>query len=184
MSEFVTIAYIVKTRGIRGEVVADILTDIPDRFDTLDRVRIVGEFHESWEELESFWFQKGRVILKFVGRNRPDEVQELVACEVQLPEEERVELPEDYFYDSDLVGCRVFQGEEFLGEVTDLLKVGGESTNLVVVGPEGREVMIPLVRAFVTAVDLQSRTLQVDVPPGLLDLAVEPKPRKKGRDRS
>lgn len=184
MSEFVTIAYIVKTRGIRGEVVADILTDIPGRFEELGRVRIWGEFHESWEELESFWFQKGRVILKFVGRDRPHEAEELVGCEVQLPEEERGELPDDYFYDSDLVGCLVFQGEDLLGEVTELLKVGGEATNLVVGTPEGREVMIPLVRAFVTGVDLSARRLQVDVPPGLLDLAVEQKPRKKGRDRS
>ena len=36
--DLVAIAKTAKTRGLRGELVADILTDFPERFDGLERV--------------------------------------------------------------------------------------------------------------------------------------------------
>ncbi len=45
MNELVAIANIVRTRGLRGELVADILTDFPERFallDTVTGVRAIG----------------------------------------------------------------------------------------------------------------------------------------------
>ena len=38
MEELVTIAKIVRPRGLRGEVVADVLTDFPNRFGELENV--------------------------------------------------------------------------------------------------------------------------------------------------
>ena len=38
MEELVAIAKIVKTRGLRGETVAELLTDFPERFENLEQV--------------------------------------------------------------------------------------------------------------------------------------------------
>ena len=40
--DLIVVARIVKTRGLRGEVVADLLTDFPDRFEKLKS--LIGDF--------------------------------------------------------------------------------------------------------------------------------------------
>ena len=67
MEDFVVIAKIIKTRGLRGEMIADVLTDFPERFDNLENVHAIGDDGAVSElVIEKFWFQKGRIILKFV----------------------------------------------------------------------------------------------------------------------
>nr|MBA3601917.1 ribosome maturation factor RimM [Acidobacteriota bacterium] len=41
MKDLVAIAKLVKPRGLRGEIVADILTDFPERFENLGVVFVV-----------------------------------------------------------------------------------------------------------------------------------------------
>ena len=37
-ADLIEVAHIVKVRGLRGEVVADLLTDFPDRFEHLESI--------------------------------------------------------------------------------------------------------------------------------------------------
>ena len=66
MEELVAIARIVRPRGLKGEVVAEVLTDFPERFELLQTVSAVRPTGETFElKIEKFWFQSGRVVLKF-----------------------------------------------------------------------------------------------------------------------
>ncbi len=68
MEELVAIAKIMKPRGLRGEVAADILTDFPQRFEGLENV--IGVFADGTRtdlKIEDFWFQKDRIVLRFDG---------------------------------------------------------------------------------------------------------------------
>jgi 16S rRNA processing protein RimM len=171
LDQFVSIARIIKTRGIRGEVVAEILSDFPERFSSLGRVYLSSESHGIWEELEHHWFHRQRVILKFTGRDRPHEVEDLIGFEVQVPLSERVDLPEDTFFDSDLIGCQVYEFGKLLGTVSSVLKVS-ETTTLVVSAGGATEFMIPLVKQFVSEVDMESKSVHVQLPPGMVELGV------------
>ncbi len=168
MAEFASIARIVKRRGVRGEVVAELLTDFPERFSSLDEVRIFNGEKEYWEGIEKHWFHKNRVILKFCGRDRPEEVEELIGGDVQVSEDQRVLLPQDSYYHSDLIGCKVLENEEVLGGVTGILETGAAGSNLVVTRADGGEFMVPLVRKFVLKVDMEKKVIQVDLPSGLV----------------
>lgn len=183
MDRFVSIARIVRTHGIRGEVCADLLTDFPERFASLAQVRILCAGTRHWEELEGYRFHKDRVLLKFRGRERPEEVSELLGAEVQIPERQRLPLPQGTYYDSDLVGCRVLQEGEVKGEVTGVLKLGKGAANLVVENPHGQEFMIPAVREFLTRVDVERGVIEVKLPPGLAELAVQKGTGKRKRKR-
>ena len=167
MSHFIAIALIVKTRGIHGEVSAEILTDFPERFASTARVRVSLPGVQHHEVIESARFHKGRVLLKFRGRERPEQVQELVGGEVQIPLEERKPLPEGAFYESDLLGLKVEQKGRNLGIVVELFRTGSEGVNLVIRTGNDEELMIPLARAFIRDVDLNRGVIQVDLPPGL-----------------
>lgn len=167
MDRFVSIARIVKKRGVRGEVAAELLTDFPERFSLLRKVHISNSGKEYWEELEKHWLHKGRVILKFRGRDRPEEIQELIGGDVQIPEDQRVLLPEDSYYHSDLLGCNILESGEFLGTVTGIFETGAAGCNLVVTKRNRKEFMVPLVRKFIVRVDVEKKIIEVSLPPGL-----------------
>lgn len=167
MPEFASIARIVKSRGIRGEVAAELLTDFPERFSSLHQVRVFKEGREYWEQIEKHWFHKGRIILKFQGRDRPEEVEELIGGDLQVEEDHRVVLPQGSYFHSDLIGCRILEGEESLGTVTGIQETGSEGCNLVVTTLENKEFQIPLVKEFVSKVDVEEKVIRVDLPPGL-----------------
>ena len=167
MSQFIAIALIVKVRGIRGEVSAELLTDFPQRFSSTTRVQVALPGMQYQEVIESARFHQGRVLLKFRGRERPEQVRELVGGEVQIPLEERMPLPEDSFYESDLLDLRIEQQGRRLGIVVELFRTGSEGVNLVVRTGNDGELMIPLAREFVREVDLDQGVIRVDLPPGL-----------------
>ena len=173
MSQFVSVAKITRTHGIRGEVTAILLTDFPDRFRLLRKVHLYSDAVSGWEEIERYRFHKDRVILKFTGRERPHEVNDLLGCDVQIPESDRIELPADTYFDSDLLNCQVFDGERSIGKVVDLLKAGADCVNLVIETSDGREIMVPLVNAFVRQVDVGAARISVELPPGLEELSAE-----------
>ena len=170
MDRFVTIARIVKVRGLRGEVAAEVVTDFPERFASTQGVRVLCSPSESWEQIESHRFHNGRVLLKFLNRNSPEQAEELVGGQVQIPEQGRSALPEGSYYESDLIGLRVVQDDELMGDVVDLFRTGREGENLVVKGSSGQEFMIPLVREFVRQVDVDKKLIRVSLPSGLVDV--------------
>src|SRR6185503_20168673 len=135
--ELVTVARIVKTRGLRGEVVADLLTDFPERFtglETLIAIRANGS-RESLRIAEH-WFQGKRLVLKFAGYDSIEAAQELLGYELAVPEAERVPLPENQFYTWELIGCRVETvGGEDLGTVREVTATGSVEI-LMIDGPE------------------------------------------------
>ena len=168
MTGFVSIARIVKKRGIRGEVTAELLTDFPERFASLNKVHIDNAGRRYREELERYWFHKHRIVLKFRGRDRPEKVQELVGGELQVPEEDRYEIPEDSYYYSDLIGCEVVENEKLLGMVSEIFETDGIGSHLVVKTEIGGEFMIPLVREFFREVDVKDEIIKVSLPEGLV----------------
>jgi 16S rRNA processing protein RimM len=170
MEDLVVIARIVKTRGLRGEVVADLLTDFPERFEGLEDVilRPLDGAGRRELKIEKFWFQKGRVILKFAGLDTIEEAEKLRDRDVCVPEEDAVELEDDEFFDWQLEGCRVetIDGNA-IGEVTEVMRTGG--TEILVVAGDGKEYLVPFAETICTEVDIENKIIRVDPPEGLLD---------------
>ena len=169
-NELVIIARAVKPRGLKGEIVAELLTDFPDRFEEVEELILVSPGGErTTKRLEDYWFQNDRVVLKVAGYDDVDAAKELVGFEFAVPEEDRVSLPEDHYYDWELEGCTVKAGDESIGTVSSVLKTGGAEI-LVVTDESGKERLIPLADEIVTEVDAAGKTIVIDPPEGLLDL--------------
>lgn len=169
-SDLVLIARAVKTHGLKGEVVAELLTDFPERFEDLDEVVIVSPSGEQETgTLEDFWFQRDRVVLKVSGYDDVDAAKQLIGHEFAVPESDRVQLEDDEFYDWELEGCTVKVGDESIGQVRSVMKTGGAEI-LVVSDESGNEKLVPLAASIVVAIDPAAKTILVDPPEGLLDL--------------
>ena len=169
-SSFITIARIVRTRGNKGEVLVDSLTDFPDRFNLLEEVWLeFDDGHSDKIALDFTWEHKGRRILKFVGFDSISSAETLVGCRVQVPGDQAVPLPEGTYFDHDLIGCSVeaVDGKQ-LGVVNAILRISGNN-QLVVKGPD-KEFLIPAVESICTRISIKKKQIIVDPPEGLMDL--------------
>ncbi len=166
--DLVAIARISKPRGLRGEVVADVLTDFPERFENSPDV--IGIFSDKRQDLkiETFFFQKGRIVLKFAGFDSIESAETLRNVEVCIPETDAAELDDDEFFDWQLEGCEVETIEGIkIGEVIELLRTGG--TEILVVKGSEKEYLIPFAEVICVEVDIENKRIRVDPPEGLLE---------------
>ena len=169
--DLIIVARTVKTRGLKGELVADLLTDFPERFERVSKLQAVrADGDQKQLVLESYWFQNDRVVLKFSGYDSIESAKTLVGYELGLPEAERVQLSAGEFYDWELEGCSVeTEHGATIGSVREVMRTGGVEL-LVVEDDTRREHLIPMAQSIVVDIDLAGRKILIDPPDGLLDL--------------
>lgn len=169
MEELVAIAKIVKTRGLKGELAAELLTDFPERFENLDEVIAVRPDGSRLSLIiDDFWFQNGRVILRFAGYGSIEKSEELRGCEICVLESNAVELGDGEFFDWELQGCRVETLDAVdVGVVTEVLRNGG--TEILVVKGEHKDHLIPFAAVICPEVDIENKLIRIDPPNGLLE---------------
>jgi len=175
MKDFIAVARLVRTRGIKGELVAESLTSHPEQLPELKSVFLDKGATRHKINVARVWFHDGRPVFQFEGIPSMTEAEAWVGAEVQIPADERMQLEEGEYYFSDLIGCQVvrFVSEgvsgETIGVVKDVDEMPGRAM-LVVVNTE-REMLIPLVKAICREIDVNARIIRVDPPEGLLELA-------------
>lgn len=168
--DLVVVARAVRTHGLKGEIVAELLTDFPERFEDLDELIIVSPSRQRRRvQLENYWFQRDRVVLKLADYDDVDKARELVGYDFAVPESERVPLGNDEFYDWELEGCTVKVGDKSIGAVRSVMRTGGTAL-LVVADDSGKEQLVPLAAEIVVSIDKTARVILIDPPEGLLDL--------------
>jgi 16S rRNA processing protein RimM len=187
---------VLKPQGRRGEVLAALHTDFPERFEERrDLSGLAPDGSRRELKLEEHWFHKGGVVLKFAGVDTISDAEQLAGMELQVPVEKRAELEEGAAYVSDLIGCDVWDGQRFLGRVTDVQFGAGEAPLLVVKLPVcaarrvagscelSTELLVPYAAEYVTKVDLANQRIDMQLPEGLLDvdapLSAEEKQQQK-----
>jgi 16S rRNA processing protein RimM len=168
--ELITIARIARPHGVRGEVIADLLTDFPDRFAGLEMVKAVRPDGGACTlKIERARLHHTRIILKFAGYETVERADELRKTRLMIERAQLISLPEDSYYNFDLVDCAVVTtGGQSVGIVADVQNYGSAPL-LNVRGPQ-REHLIPLVPDICTEIDLTRKRIVIDPPAGLLDL--------------
>ena len=169
MEDLVAIAKIVKSRGLRGEVSADILTDFPERFEDLESViAVLPDGTRQNLKIKDFRFQKNRILLSFEGIDSIEAAENLRSAEICVHESEAVALEEDEYFDWELENCAVetVEGEK-IGRVKELMRTGG--TEILVVEGAEKEFLIPFAETICTEVDVENKLIRVDAPEGLLE---------------
>lgn len=170
-------ARILRPRGRRGEVAAEILTDFPDRLAHLKSVYLWDGTSEPLQtRVRGCWLSAsrgGQAIFHFEGSDAISDAEKLVGWDVQIPLSERMSLPGGSYYVTDLIGCGVYDPEgRTLGAVREIQFTGEDTPGtplLIVDAPDG-EILIPLAQEICTRVDVAARRIDVKLPEGLRDL--------------
>ena len=190
---WVLVARILRPRGNKGEVAAELLTDFPERLTKLREV-FLGHVESGprAHAVKSCWLSqnhRGQAVFHFEGVQSISEAEKFRGLEVFLPFEQRVALPQGQYFISDLMGCSVFENAQapgalasspcspaeapaLLGTVRDVQFTGEEvsGTPLIVVDTSQGELLIPLAEDICTGIDIVARRIDVTLPEGLRDL--------------
>ncbi len=170
----VTLARILRPRGLRGEVTAEILTDFPERLPSLREVWLAdGRNAPRRIKVQRCWLSSsrgGQAIFHFAGVENVDAAEHLRGCEVQVPLEQRAKLEAGSYYVDALVGCEVWEAgaAAAMGAVRAVEFPGGVAL-LAVETSEG-EVLVPLAAEFCVRIDVKTKRIDVTLPEGLRDL--------------
>ena len=192
---WVLVARILRARGNKGEVAAEILTDFPQRLRELQEIFLGdprGEGEPQSAKLKSCWLSqnhRGQAVFHLEGVDSISAAEKLRGSEVLLPLEQRVTLPAGQYFVSDLIGCSVFEtaanppvlasspcsvaeAPALLGTVNDVQFPGEEiaGTPLLEVHTSQGELLIPLAEDICTKIDPPARRIDVVLPEGLRDL--------------
>jgi 16S rRNA processing protein RimM len=186
---WVWLARIRRPQGRKGEVYAEILTDFPEKFAERKQLWLVSDDSGGAApqhrrrapanpdplpmDLTSHWLHKGGIVLHFAGVDSISAAETLAGKIVAIPQSERATLPEDETYISDLIGCELVDiaggAPVAVGRIEDVDRTAGPVALLVVHGARG-EVLVPFAQKYLRRLDLAAKTVEMDLPEGLLDL--------------
>jgi 16S rRNA processing protein RimM len=142
--------------------------------------------------LHEFWVDRnhpGKAVFHFEGIDSINDAEKLRGLEVQIPFEQRAEVPLGSFFVTDLIGCSVFElvataspvssspcslteAPVLLGKVRDVYfpGEGQPGTPLLAVDTSRGEVLVPLAEDICTMIEITARRIEVKLPEGLRDL--------------
>lgn len=163
------IGRVVKSHGIRGEVVVELTTDEPEIRFALGEI-LHGKQGKKEHELtiKSTRMHQGRMLIKFEeipDRTQADSLRGTKFWAAPLENDEG----EEGFYDHELEGLKIIHNGEEVGVVTGVMH-GPAGEILEVLLNDKKEALIPFVHAIVPEVDLGAGTATITPPEGLLDL--------------
>src|SRR4051794_40277852 len=167
----IALGIIRKAHGVRGEASVEAWSDSPERFSDVASVTLVSPDEASTRDaaIESVRIHAGRALVKFAGIESPEEVQLLQNWTVEVPSSEARKLDEDEYFLHDLVGLTLIDGHGVArGKVIEIEETGG-GVLLVVEGRRGK-FDVPFAADICTNVDLNAKTIKVELPEGIEDL--------------
>ncbi|MBS3757524.1 MAG: 16S rRNA processing protein RimM [Desulfobacterales bacterium] len=94
-----------------------------------------------------------------------DAAEDVVGAQLFINRSELPEPEDDSWYWHDLIGLAVYQEDTYIGRVENIFATG--SNDVLVVRHEGGERLIPLIESIIRQIDLEKKTIRVDLPEGL-----------------
>jgi 16S rRNA processing protein RimM len=190
---WVTVAQLLRPQGRKGELLGELLTDFPERFETNKQVYLAPPGFSGTEadarraEIVRFWLpvgrNEGRIVLHFAGIDSIEAAEKLMGLDVLVPETERVALDEDASYVDDLIGCAVYDvasGQDCaVGTVRDVQfpttsdggrRLAEAAPLLEIESLAGEELLIPFAKSFLVALDVAAKKIIMNLPEGLLEI--------------
>lgn len=163
--KYLEVGKIVNTQGLRGEVKITPWTDYPEVFEELDKLYL--DDGTSFK-IKSVKYHKSSVIVKLSGVDDVNAAERLKNKTLYVPREDMDVLSDDTYYVVDLIGLEVFEGENFIGKLTEVISTG--SNDVYVVKKEGeKDILIPALKEVVLDVNINEGFMKVKIPEGLLD---------------
>lgn len=155
MKQLLAVGKIINTHGLKGEIKLLPSTDDVDRFKELKEAYI----DDAVVEIEGCKFQPGKVILKIKGVDSIEEAQRLKNKYIKVSRENAAKLPEDCYYEADIIGCNVYdQNDEELGKIDEIIRTGSNDVYWI----KGKnELLIPAIKNVIVNIDINNKKIVI-----------------------
>lgn len=161
--DLIKIAKIVSAHGLNGEVKIFPYTDDLSNFKEYKQIYIDGEELEIVSQKIASKF----IVLKLKGFDYIDDVKRLLNKDVFINKVQMPSLDEGEYYIHELIAMEVYsEADEFIGTVKDVMETS--ANHVLVVDHDGKEALIPFVKAFIKELDLKCRKIKVKLIEGIL----------------
>lgn len=152
MREFLRVGQIINTHGVKGEVKVLPLTDDMYRFDDLEYIYL----YDKKVTIEKVKYLKDKVILKLEGIDSMNEAEKLKYKQpyLEITREQAVDLPEDTYFITDLIGCKVIDTNNFeYGKISDVIQTPSNDVYWV---KGNKEILVPVLKEVVLTIDIEN----------------------------
>ena len=162
---FLEIGKIVNTHGLRGDVKVVPWSDYPEIFEEIDFVYLDKN---TKLQIKNVKYQKNNVILKLDTINSIEQAEKLKE-KVLLVDKDDIEiLDEDTYFVADLIGLSVYENDEKLGVLSDVIPVAGADV-YVIKREKGKDILIPAIKENIKEINISEKYIKVKIPDGLFD---------------
>jgi len=158
---------IVRSRGLHGEVLAEILGDLAWLFEEGLRVRLTDRAgEESFAVIRSVRKHQDRYILELEGVGTCEAADRLRSRLMWVARDAVGPLESGRWFIQDLIGVEVYTDEgEHLGKLTEVMHM--PANDVYVVRGTGGEVLLPAIQDVVREVDIEAGRMVVHLLEGL-----------------
>lgn len=169
------VARVVRPHGVRGELVAALLTDFPERFTSGAALSLCAPGAEAPSRsviVEHARMHTGRLLLRLQGCATRDAAEQLRGWDLAVAWEHRVALDAGSIYLADLVDGALLDRATgaAAGIIIGLDRESSTMDLLVLRSASGAELLVPFAQAYTPEWDEDARTLTMTLPEGLLTL--------------
>lgn len=161
---YVLIGRLQKSHGVHGEITLRVFSDFPERI-RRGKTVYVGTDYQAHKITGTRW-KHDLLLLKLEGFDNPESVRELVGKDVFTAVKDLPALSEGRYYHHQLIGLRVFEGEEDLGVLAAIMETGANEV-YIVDQADGSELLLPAIPEVILKVDLEQKRMEVHLLEGL-----------------
>lgn len=154
----ITVAEVITTHGIRGNVKVKTYSDNEMRFKKGAKVYIGDEYLT----IEDSFNQKGMMVLKFDQYNDINDSLKLVGKDITIEEEDLGELKEDEFYIYKLIGLDTYSNGQKVGRVKDVITGVYPNDVYVIETMDKKKILLPALKSVIKNVDIENKKIEVD----------------------
>ncbi len=151
-----------RTHGLDGDLLMDVLTEHPETI-TVGLTVFVGQKHKPIT-VSGVRQADRNLLIKFEGYTDCDQAAIFRNQVLSIKTSEAQPLSEGRFYHHEIIGMNVVdENSQPVGVLTEILTTG--ANDVYVVNPvEGKEILIPAVKAFILKIDPEANLMVVRMP--------------------
>ena len=166
--DLLAVGRVLRPHGIRGALVIESMTDWPERFVPGAKMLLEKEPGDCVEvTLATAAPHSGRYLVSIEGVSDRDAADELRGKFLKVPACEAAPLGEGEYWPHELEGMALVDADgRELGRVVEVLCRAAQDL-IMASAADGTEFSVPFVSEFVKEVDMESRTIRVELPEGM-----------------
>lgn len=168
---YFNVGKIVNTQGLQGEMRVLAVTDFAEeRFKKGSSLSLFDDKGQFVEEVVIAKHRKHKNfdIIKFKDKNHINDIEKYKGFSLKVAEEDLSALDEGEFYYHEIIGLDVYEGDELIGQIKEILQPG--ANDVWVVKRKGkRDLLLPYIPPVILAVDVKNNRVDVDILEGLDD---------------